>query len=728
MLAPRLAQAADVVVLYSNHRLLPANVEVDRGLHNAFDSSPKRSVELFTEFLDRPTFSGPAFEQIFATYVHDKYALRVPGLVVVVGYPALDFLLRNRARLFTGVPVLHLAVDEAFLKSVGSLPPDVVGVPLVYDFAGTIELALRLHPRARRLVVVTGTSDSDRGWEAQIRAEVSKLHLPLQVEFLAGLPHEEVKRRLRELGNHDVVFTMGYFRDGAGRLFVPRDSAAQLAEVSAAPVYGPIGTFIGTGVVGGSMPSYVEMGRQAGNAINAVLAGTPPAMLRLPVRTPLDVQVDWNQVLRWRIPQDLVPVAATLHFKQPTFWEAYRTHVIVIATILLVQAASIVALLIERRLRRRTASALEESEKSMSLAASAAGLSVWAWDPIRDRFWMSDRFGQRDGQAPQPSATLREALDVVHPADREPLDRALRQAAAADRELDIEYRVLEPDGDVRWFAARGRAAAQGDDRLRGVALDITARKAAELQATKDRIALTHMTRVSTLGQLSASIAHQLNQPLAAILGNAEVASTMLSQSQPDVAELKEICQDIIKDDSRAAEVIRRLSALYKRGEMKLAPLDINELVTETLELLRTELMTRHVATIAELAPTLPAVDGERVQLQQVLLNLILNAAEAMSGVEAARRRLIVRTQLEGSNVCVDVIDTGVGITPQSLDAVFDAFWSSKEGGTGVGLAICRSIVTAHRGTLSASNNPDGACFRASWPFQLLTQPAVIREA
>jgi C4-dicarboxylate-specific signal transduction histidine kinase len=126
-----------------------------------------------------------------------------------------------------------------------------------------------------------------------------------------------------------------------------------------------------------------------------------------------------------------------------------------------------------------------------------------------------------------------------------------------------------------------------------------------------------MTRVSTLGQLSASIAHQLNQPLAAILGNAEVASQILSHRHPDVAELKEICGDIIKVDYRAAEVIRRLSALYKRGEMRFAPLDLNELVTETLELVRTELMTRHVSAATELAPVLPAVDGERVQLQQV---------------------------------------------------------------------------------------------------------------
>jgi signal transduction histidine kinase len=727
LLGPALAK--DVVVIYSNHRLIPANVEVERGLREALESSSSGDVELFAEFLDRPTFSGPAFEKVFASYMHDKYAMRPPDLIAVVGYPALDFLLRNRSHLFAAVPVVHVGIEEGFLKSVDSLPSNVIGVPVSYDFAGTIELALRLHPGTRKLVVVTGTSSSDRVWEAQIRSDVSRLRIAPTVEYVAGLPHAEVMQRLGELGDHTVVFTPGYLRDGAGQLFVPRDAAAQMAAVSAAPIYGPFSSFIGAGVVGGRMPAYVEMGRQAGRTVTSLLEGTAPEALHLPAQSPLGVQLDWHQVLRWQIDPGLVPAPAVLHFKRPTFWEEYRTRVIVIVTVLAMQAALIVALLVERRSRRRTESALVESERSMSLATSAAGLSLWAWDPARDRFWMRARACQRDDVVHQDPVTFRQALDAVHPEDRDRFDRAIRRAAAAGHELDIEYRMVRPDGDVRWLAARGRATAHGsDERLTGVALDITARKLAELQAAKDRIALTHMTRVSTLGQLSASIAHQLNQPLTAILGNAEVASRMLSKRRPDLAELREICDDIVKDDHRASEVIRRLSALYRRGEMKFAPLDLNELVTETLELVRTELMTRHVMAVTELA-ALPFVDGERIQLQQVLLNLILNAADAMSSIDAARRRLVVRTQLQGARVCVDVIDNGVGIAPASLGAVFDAFWSTKEGGTGVGLTICRSIVSAHRGTLTVHNNPDGgARFCASWPLQHGDRPAAHQDS
>jgi C4-dicarboxylate-specific signal transduction histidine kinase len=303
----------------------------------------------------------------------------------------------------------------------------------------------------------------------------------------------------------------------------------------------------------------------------------------------------------------------------------------------------------------------------------------------------------------------------VHLADREAVDRAARHALKRNEELDIEYRVIQPDGNVRWIAARGRAEKSDNSRLVGVALDITTRKLAELQAEKDRAALTHLTRVSMMGQLSASIAHQLNQPLAAILGNAEAARKMLAKEHFDLVELREICDDIVTEENRAAEVIRRLGALFRRGEMKFAPLDLNELARETLDLVHTELVTRHVIAVTDLAFSLPPIDGGRVQLQQVLLNLILNAADAMSAIEPTERTLTIRTELAGANFRLFVVDRGSGIAPGDIKNVFDAFWSTKAGGMGIGLAICQSIITAHRGSLTVANNPDrGATFCATW--------------
>lgn len=311
-----------------------------------------------------------------------------------------------------------------------------------------------------------------------------------------------------------------------------------------------------------------------------------------------------------------------------------------------------------------------------------------------------------------------DVLNAAHPADREELNRAVEKALATGEELDVEYRLAGPDGNVCWIAARGRAEKGNGRRLLGVALDITERKLAELRAVEDRAALRHMTRVSMLGQLSASITHQLNQPLAAILGNAEAAQKMLAREGVDLAELREICNDIVTEDNRAAEVIRRLGALYKRGDMKLDPLDLNELIRETLDLLRAELLTRHVVAHTDLAPALPMIDGGRVQLQQVLLNLILNAADAMNGVDVEARTLSICSESIGADIRLCVVDNGSGIAADDLKHVFDAFWSTKPGGMGIGLAICQSIVAAHHGRITAANNAEGgATFYVSLPVR-----------
>jgi C4-dicarboxylate-specific signal transduction histidine kinase len=717
------AQPGHVLALYSNHRLLPANVEVDRGLRDTFAESPGRGVEVFAEFLDQPTFSGPAVEGTIATYLREKYATRPPGVIVVGGQGALDFVLRHRADVFPHAPVVHLAIDQSTLQAMPAMPADVVGIPVVYDYVGTIAQALRLHPRARHVVVVTGTSSVDRDWEAKARADLPSGGFR-DIEYLAGLPTDALLTRLRKLGETHVVFTPGFFTDGAGRSSTPRESVTLMAAASGAPVYGPYSTFIGTGVVGGLMPTYVEMGRQAARTVNALLDGTAPEDLKLAASIPPALQIDWRQARKWNIRADDVPADAVVHFREPTFWETYRNTAIAILAVFVLQAVLIGALLVERRLRRRTAAALKESEKRMNLAAHAARLSMWALDVSRDKLWTTARIGGSPGPAAEGTTDFAQILATVHPQDRERVDAAVRQAVTADIELDVEFLVQQPRGAVRWIAVRGRADQRGGPRLTGVALDITARKEAELQAQSDRAALTHITRASMLGQLSASIAHQLNQPLAAILGNAETARKMLDQKPLDVTELKDICDDIVTEDRRAAEVIRRLSALYRRGEMKLAPLDLNELVNETLDLVRTELTSRHVVAVTELATALPAVEAGRIQLQQVLLNLVLNAADAMTDLDAAARTLVIRTELEGASARLCVADHGTGISTDNLKQVFEPFWSTKVNGFGMGLAICQSIVKAHHGSLTAINNPEGgATFCVKLPFERATEAA-----
>jgi len=441
------AQPRNVLMLFGNNRVLPANIEVDRGFRETIANSVERSVDLFAEFLDRPAFSGPTLEQVFATYLRDKYAARRPDVIVVVGGPALDFVLRHRAGLFPDVAVVHLGVDQSYLRTIPALPADVIGVPVVYDFAGTIQQALRWHPQARRLVLVTGDSAGDRAWESDLRAALARVGPEPALEYLAGLSTDAVLKRLSELGDGDVVFTPGYFRDGSGREFAPRDVVTRMAAASGAPVYGPFSTFIGSGVVGGLMPTFVEMGRQAARDVNGLLGGMAPAALRMPASIAAQMQVDWRQVRKWGIDEGAIPTDAIVHFRVPTFWEANRQRVLVVAAVIFLQAVLIAALLVERRLRRRTASALVQSETRLNLAARAARLSIWIWDITRDKLWTTNQAAQPAGTSLPPPIAFGQILESVHPSDREGLDRAVRQAVANDEELDVEVRMLQPGGE-----------------------------------------------------------------------------------------------------------------------------------------------------------------------------------------------------------------------------------------------------------------------------------------
>ena len=220
MCAP-LATAADarnVLMLYSNGRLLPASVEFDRGLYAGLAAHPEVRVDLAAEFLDAPKFSGTAYDKTIATYLRDKYGARPPEVIIVGGEEALTFMLQHRSKVFPDVPVIFQSVPTTSLRKLLPLPDDVIGVPVDVDFPGTVELALRWHGSARRLVLVTGVTKWDRDWEARLRKEVGDFEGRVSVEFLTGLSTEALKQRLGTLESDSVVFTPGFFRDGAGAI------------------------------------------------------------------------------------------------------------------------------------------------------------------------------------------------------------------------------------------------------------------------------------------------------------------------------------------------------------------------------------------------------------------------------------------------------------------------------------------------------------------------------
>jgi PAS domain S-box-containing protein len=314
-----------------------------------------------------------------------------------------------------------------------------------------------------------------------------------------------------------------------------------------------------------------------------------------------------------------------------------------------------------------------------------------------------------------PEAFLGKKMrDVMPPLLVDSFSQAFERALATNEPERLEY-SLDLSHERRFFEA---CIVRCDtDKLLSIVRDITDRKRAELDAAAQRQELAHLNRVLILAEQSGALAHELSQPLAAILANAQAARHLLDRTPLDLDELRETLDDVIKSDKRAGMVIHRLRELLKKSNAVLQPLDLNEVTREVLDLTHSDLLLRRMPITTALSPGIPPVLGDRVQLQQVILNLLINACDAMSAVDPAERELKLTTVADDECVQIAISDRGVGIPEGALDSVFDPFVTHRAEGLGLGLAISRSIVVAHRGRIQAENNADrGATFRCFLPL------------
>jgi C4-dicarboxylate-specific signal transduction histidine kinase len=370
---------------------------------------------------------------------------------------------------------------------------------------------------------------------------------------------------------------------------------------------------------------------------------------------------------------------------------------------LLVTATPLMLLAVVIDEERRSKEALREGANLMGLAAEAGNLAMWVW-------------------APDARLDVAATSDPVHPDDRAAREGAITQALRTRGEYDMEYRVQQADGDVRWIHGRGRVGPDDGTgpKIYGVSMDITARKHAEASAAQKRAELEHLARVATLGELTATLTHELGQPLSAILNNAYAGVRLLDAPEPDLQEVRSALADISEVTEHASEIIGGLRAMLKRDSTAAAVtnVDVNNLIRIVERIARGDANLHKVTVHLDLSADVRPVKGDSVQLQQVILNLMLNAFSAMSGTGLdGARRLVVRTSAtDTSNVLIEVEDSGTGIAAEQLESIFDPFITSKPEGLGMGLSICRSIIGRHGGTISAANNPDrGATFSITLP-------------
>ena len=364
-----------------------------------------------------------------------------------------------------------------------------------------------------------------------------------------------------------------------------------------------------------------------------------------------------------------------------------------------------------------TESELRNSEERLMLAAAAANAGLWKLNQRTGKVIMTPKMEAIFGLAPKQEFTFQDWIALIYPADQERMLEA-KQAINPGQEIILEYRIVLPDGQMRWIRSHLRRAEDSAGqpiKLMGVSMDITEHKLKEDEISRQRLELSHIQRVASLGALSGSIAHEINQPLAIILTNAQAAQRLIARDPADLAELRDILDDIVREDRRAGEVIRRMRDLLKRDGPSFQAVRINDALQEVLRLMRRELLDRGVAVSLHLEETLAQVLGDRISLEQVMLNLIGNACDAMAGNPPGDRRLRLSSWREGAKVRLSVSDNGCGL-PADKTLCFEPFFTTKAGGLGMGLPICLTILETHGGRLWGEPNPlRGAVFHMELP-------------
>jgi len=568
-----------VLMIFNEGKDVPGNIVLEQAVRTELQKVVSNRIEFLSEYLDASHFSDKQHFRLFQDYLGKKYAGQ--KLDLILAFPSRDYRLAGELpkALFPDVPVVFVAVNEMEVpEAIHKL--GVTGIVQRFDIRGTLGLIMRLQPDTRRIVVIGGVSDVDRATLGRI-AEASHALEGIEFDFWTNRPAMDLPEALKSLPEGTVVLVSTMINDVNGQTFYMSQLVQMVASSASVPVYVLGGWALGSGSVGGSVVDSEELGVRAAQLAARVLGGAKPESVPIELATKGTPTVDWRALERWDIKPSRLPAGCVVRYRPHSVWEEHRALIGFVGAVLLAQAITIAALLVQRKLRRR-----------------------------------------------------------------------------AEAEIQIQ-----------------------------------------------RTELAHVARVSMMGQLASALTHELNQPLGAILRNAEAAEIFLQSDQPNLEEVRAILADIRRDDKRAGDVIDRMRTLFKRRSLTSGRLDLRSLVEDTVALARPDAEARQIQLTVQISPRLPAVQGDRVHLQQVLLNLILNGMDAMAAVPKHRRSLVVRVgSVEDGNLQMAVSDSGIGIGPDAIGHIFEPFFTTKPDGMGMGLAISRTIIEAHGGNIRVESN------------------------
>lgn len=583
-----------ILVLDQAEAAGPFYHQVFSSLRSAVNADTRSHTTLYAENLDLSRFNGAAYEDSLRRQLKEKYRDRPIGVVVAVGAPTLELVLRWREELWPGVPVVFALIDEIEFARL-RLPSDVTGGVVKLALSDSIKAARAVVPDLDSIVFVGSPWDREvifRNWKDEIATAAAGL----KVVEIVGATMAETRKRVEALPERSAILYSAMYSDGEGAFYPPAAALKFIAEKANRPIIVAAETYLEPGGIGGFVLVPSLIGADTASLALRILNGEKPSDVPARVTQVVKPIFNWQQMRRWDVSESNLPPGSEIRFREPGLWENYRWQSLCVAAAFLIQAALISVLLHERKKR-------------------------------------------------------------------------------SDAELEARHRMTE---------------------------------------------LAHANRQATAGELSSMIAHELNQPLGAILANAETAELILNSPSPDLSEIKDILADIRRDDMRASEVIYRMRSFLKRTPFETKDIDLNDTMREVFEFISVQASARNIALYLLASPKALRVRGDPVQLQQVILNLIVNSMDAMASMPSGRI-VVGRTETNGGSLAVvSISDSGPGIPRGKLNEVFDPFFTTKKQGMGIGLSIARTIVQAHKGLIWAENQTGGgAVFRLSLPLSFL---------
>jgi PAS domain S-box-containing protein len=710
-----------VLVLYGERGDLPAIQAIEENMREVFHGSTVPHIELFPEYLDFTRFPAERFERCLVSYLQERYAGRRIDLVIPVASSALRFVLAHREGILADAPLVFCGVDTRDLAEV-RLPVDATGVRGHLDFERTIGLILQLQPDVPEIVCVGGSSSFDRRWVDETRKIFERRYPKVRVRWIEGRSLAETLDEVSRVPRESAVLLIAMSRDGAGRSTSSLDVARDLERVSKAPIYGVSSNFLKAGVVGGSLIDFGANGRSAALLALKALRGqwVPYEAAETEIRNPL--AVNWLALKKAGLPEWRVPKDALVLYRPPGLWETHRSFILIGAGAILFQTALIGVLVVERLWRRRAEASLRQSEERMSLILEASPNAVVLANEEDQVVLVNARaeniFGYRrnDLVGQKIEILVPERFRTSYQAYRAQfLGAPIASARGSGRELFVRRK----DGS-EFPVEIGISPIRSNEGnlVLAVITDISARKQAEAEARRYHEELLHFSRVEILGAMVTSLAHELNQPLTGIMNNASAGRRFIARGLAEISKLDELFKVVVTDARRAGEIIRGIRGMVRKGEALRSPVNLNDVIASVTSFVHSDALGRRCALVTEPDPELPLVEANQVQLQQVLLNLIVNAFEAMREIPAVERRVIIRSQCEpDGRVRVSVRDFGTGLPAEEPQRIFEQFFSTKREGMGMGLAIARSIITSHGGEMAAANSQGGgACVNFSLPI------------